>query len=553
MANEINAVDLIRDVNRGFHQWHISQIYIPGSPNSGLFVPNPLDLVLDYDAGWLRVVSVDYTTGVSIRVPWAPPTNSSISDDDILLGAGPGYQSESFRVFLNTAVVPHTLSPDTRLHKYGAENRYYKVFRGSDITSSGQVISAFYDQSGEFLGSEVPFKLVQMPAVDNRGIMKPAAGYTAYKLNDGDTVTLVTYSDAGHQVSIDRLVVVNSTFTPSTSDSVKYVRGISIESSFLSPSDPNVLMFPINQLVRNVNITGVVTYSDGSQLRMPVDGNKFRLDGLNEYVSTVPGQRVPLVLHYFLSPDEYSYLVNPSIDNHISVDYEAVTTAVNGSAGVKLYAFPVWVDVLTGYRLEFYLYNLLREQWYNVTNVVQMGSESVVFDPIRYGVAQHLAVAVNLKQVDPLFADWRHVQTLTVSLKAPGSDTTVENWEVIYTPGQNPPSGLGTKALAHFINVNNWELDLTCGALTLAEWLAKVYTPQQPLVDESTEIEAPVPNFLLIRSGNYEVEVPITQWNTMMTMTEVPLQGHPVYVHFMRRNAATDLQLAVAGLITHRI
>jgi hypothetical protein len=553
MATDTTLVDLQVDVDRGFRQWHISEIYIPGNAGTGTYVPNPNDLVLDYTQGWLRVISVDYTTGVSIREPWSPPTAGGVSDEDALLGSGPGYQSESWRCFLNTAVTPFTLTCDSRLHKYGAHNRYIKIFRGTDITNSGQVISAFYDQSGAFLGEDIPMEVVGMREVDNVAIMTPKVGYTSIRLNDGDVVTVVAYSDAGHQTSIDKLIVRNSAFVRSTSDSMKYVQAISIESTFLSPSDPQVLMFPINQLVNNINMTGVVTYSDGSQIRLPVDGTKFQMDGLNEYVATVVGQRVPLVLHYYLSPSEYSYIVSPSMNDHISVDYEAVTTSVNGSAGVKLYCIPVWVDVLNGYRLEYYLYNLLREQWYNVTNVIQMGSESVVFNPTLYGTAQHLAVAVNLKQVDALFADWRHVQTLTVSLKAPGSDTTVENWEVVYTPGQNPPSGLGTKALAHFVNVNNWQVDLTCGALSQAEWLAKVYYPQQPLVDDSTEIEAPVPNFLLIRSGAYEVEIPITQWNTVMQMADVPAQGHPVYLHFMRRNAGTDLQLAVAGLITHRV
>lgn len=551
MSAVIPPPDLIRDLDRGFRQWHIKEIYTPGG--SGRYVPNVDDLVLDYENGWMRVISVDYTTGISIRIAWTAPTAGGIDDGDVIVGSGPGYTSESFRMFLNTSVVPFSLTCDSRILIKGSASSYCKVFRGTDISATtGKVVSAFYDQSGEFLGENIPLELVSTTDFNNISQKTPKVGYTAYRMDDGEVVTLVTYSSEGHVTDVARMVIMNSSFVRSTADSMKYVRCIDLESSFLSPSDPNTLMFPINAPTLNVNLMGVVTYSNGETRRMPVDGTRFTMDGLNEYIATVEGQRMPLVLHYQLAENEYSYVSNPTFDDKISKMYWAQTTAFNGSVGVKLFCVPVWQNVLTGYRLEWYLYNLVRAQWYEVTNLVQPATGSAVFDPIRYGISQHISVAVNLKQVDSRFADWRHVQNITIQLKAPGNEPDSESWAVIYTPGQDPVAGLGVKALAHLVNVNNWEVDITCGCTTLSEWLDKVYYPQQPLLDDRTEEVPPEPNYLLIRSATYEVEVPIAQWNSVMTMTNVPAQGGAIYVHFMRRNASTDLQLGMIGMITHR-
>lgn len=549
MSTVIPPPDLQMDVDRGYRQWHIREIYVPGG--TGRYVPNVDDLVLDYTNGWMRVISVDYTTGVSIREPWLLPTISNNTDEDLLVGSGPGYTSESFRCFLNTAVMPYTLTCDKRLHLYGSEAAYLKIFRGTDISSAGQVVSAFYDQSNQFIGEDIPLEVVAMEQVHNTAIKSPKTGYTSYQMVDGEVVTAVSYSAEGRVTSISRMLIMNSSFVHSPSDASRYITGISIESPFLSPSDPQTIQYPINMPVQNLNLMGVVTYSDGSQRRLPVDGTKFEMHGLDEYIATVAGEVIPFVLSYKLDAGEYSYIVNPSINNHISVVYRGKTMEMDGAYSIKLFCTPVWIDQLNGYRLEWYLYNLLRDDFYNVTNNVVMATGSSNYDPILYGTIQHLSVAVNLKSVDPRFANYRHVQNVQVLLKAMGTDGSQDNWNVIYTPGQDPAYGVGTKALSHFVNTNNYQVDISCGCTTLEEWLAKVYRPTLPLVDDHSEVIAPDPNYVLIRSGSHEVEAPISRWNSTLQLHEVPSDGGVIYLHFIRRNASTDLQLSVAGLIVH--
>lgn len=199
------------------------------------------------------------------------------------------------------------------------------------------------------------------------------------------------------------------------------------------------------------------------------------------------------------------------------------------------------------------MYNLLRDRFYNVTNLVQVATGSLAFDPLLYGSVQTIAVAVNMQQVDPRFANYRHVQTFRIALMREGTDTTGTNWWVSYNHGQGGAYGEGTWATARFESVNNYTMNLASGCTTLTEWLDKVYWPLHPLFDEQTEARAPEPNFVILRVGHHEVEIPVSMWDRDITVHEAPEPGKPVYLHFIRRNAATDLQLAVGGMITRYI
>lgn len=565
MSNQVLPDTVIMDPNRGYREWHISEIYSPGNPSSnGQYVPNVDDAVRDWTQGVLRVTSVDYTSGISILKKWTEPSDpGQVTEDDILLGAGPGTQSESYRLYLDQSVFPYSLSCDARLHFYGTAVSSVKIFLGTDISDNGDVISGYYDSAGNLLGDNIPVEPVAMfqngvvipgnaAASYNIAVKSPKVGHTTRKMNDGDVATVVAYNDAGQAVSQSKLLVKNTSFVRQTDKSIKYVSSIAVESAFLLASDPHVIEYPINMPVDNLGLMGVVTYSDGSQLRMPVDGTKFQMAGLRNYVATIQGQTVDLMLSYQLSPFESAYLHTPSPNGRINVGYQARTKESDGAYSVKLFAYPIWVDQLSGYRLEYYLYNLDRQQVYRVTNLVTNAVNSATFDPLLYSVKQRINVGVNMNEVDPLFDDWRHTQPIEITLLRPGNLNTGDNWTVGFTPGQTPPYGINVRALSTFINVGNSKLDLSCGAETLEEWLDLVYYPTQPLYDARTETGPLLPNFMVVVSGNHRVELPIGDWNTEITVEAAPAEGKLVFIEFLRKTANNDLQLAAAGLITHQ-
>lgn len=534
-----------RDPDRGFREFGRWEIVAPGS--DGLWVPNPDDKILDWDQGYFRVKEVDYTTGYSVLVPWSPPQSSSGDADEKLVGVGPGYSSESFRMFLDISVTPHQLTPDFRLHSYGSQAQYYKVFLGSDISERfGKVISAMYDPSGNFLGDTVPLELVNPN--DPTSVEKtPAPGFTSERLKNGELVTVVFYGSDGTQLSQAQLLVVNSKTVRRADASKRYVEGIRLESPFISSADPSVVEFPINVTVESLPLTAVTHYSDGTTQRSSIDGAQFELFGLRNYIATEVGQQFPMVLNYRLAADEVSFNMVPSINRTLSKDYIARTVTADGAYEVKIFGYPVWVNAQQGYRMEYWLYNLDRRDYYNVTPFVEAATNSPAFNPKAYGIVQTYTIALDLNKVDGRFAPYRAVQVMRVALLNSG-DNQPANWELLFTPTQVTGYGRGLAANLQYVSVNNWRLNLGHGNTNIETWLNQLYYSAEPLFNVEYEEEPPRPTHFILQFLHNSYEFPIGDWNQNLMVNNDLQHGELVYLRWISRNAVTDLHLATTAL-----
>jgi hypothetical protein len=303
----------------------------------------------------------------------------------------------------------------------------------------------------------------------------------------------------------------------------------------------------MNLLAQSLQLTGLVQYSDGSSLEMPVDGTKFSLAGLDGYVSTIVGQKVGLVFTYHLSDDEISYEVGEGDQRHMSRIYTAETKAIDGAYSVKLFGYPVWIDSIRGYRIEWFLYNLDRQQVFKVTPYVKFNPNTPAFDPLLNGVKQALSVSVNLKDVSGAFNAWVHTQTIDISLMAPATARET-NWTIAFEPGQDPQYGRGNFAKTTFINANQYLVRLDMGAENQETWLKRLYRQTKPLFDPGREVEAPAPTHFALILGDREVAYPISAWRTELTV-DYPLNNNAtLFVKFFKRTVDNDIQLAVAGL-----
>lgn len=547
----------ISDPNRGFQTWHINEIFT-GEEDGGRYVPNKDDMVISYAAGLqiYRVQAVDYTTGLSELDP-IDLANVIGADDEAgnLLGAGPGKISESYRVYLDTSVIPHTLAFDARLKVYGTTVKSVKLIRGT-LIEDGEVISRQYDQQGELLGDAIPLELVLTDDGTNVAIKTPKVGHSSVSMPDGEVVTAVFYDDVGAVVSTSVLLVKNTGFIRGLNDSVKYVVGIELESPFLSAADDRLLECPINVPIDAITRRGIVHYSDGSKKTLPIDGTKFALFGLQRFISTILGQEQPLSLIYYLSPDEVAYGSVPGDTLHITEKYLATTVKVEGAYSVKLFSYPVWVDAINGYRLDHFLYNLERDEVFNVTSLVEVAANSPAFDPLAYGIAQDITFALDLSKVADRFKNYRHLQSTRITLLRPGLDTDT-NWTVTYDKTKPPygvsDEGVGFKANVEFINSNLWHLTIDNGFGSVEHWLREIYEKTLPLYDKTAEAAAPVPNYFKLVAGVYEMEAPVSMWNHEYTINNLLEAGENVYLHFFRRTSTTDLQLSTAALIMRQI
>lgn len=548
MAEVMTGTVPVYDPNRGYRQWRINEIYT-GPNGAGNMVPNIDDTVIDFNRGILRVIDVDITTNLSQMVDWKTPSSGEFDDDDVLLGIGPGPDYESARCYINKSVIPYTMCVDTHLHSYGSRATYMKVFLGTDISSpNARVISAVYNQAGEFVSENVPLVLAAHNQVDNYTIKVPAEAFTNDNLADGEVVTAVFYNDVVGPVGRNKLLVANTAFIRKAEASQRYITDISLESPFLDDSEANTLYAPLNLPVEALTLTGRVHYSDGSVVEMPINQGRMNLYGLENYVATIIGQPAPLALVYLLGQGESGMGVQGQPGQyHMGKKYTIRTIDVVGAYSVKLFVVPKWVDPASGWRLEYFLYNLDRGDFYYATPYVEAGVNSAVYNPLLYGVAQNLVVAVDLNKIDPRLKPFRHVQAFQIALMNNGV-TDATPYLLAYDPGQNPEYGANLSARLKLISIGSWKLDISQGKTSLSEWLAAVYLPTKPLYDPTVETGPLTPTHFVVSINGIRTEYAISDWNKSLDSITGGVIGSPVILEWVYKTSTATLQLGCSGL-----
>ncbi len=545
----VNGKVLVRDPDSTWQLWALQEIY-RGTVDSGKYVPKVNDFVVDYTSGetW-RVIDLDETTWIptlaSIRLIGE---GKDIDEYDVILGQGPGSVYDTHRAYLDTSVRPFALALEHRNYIHGTMAKYAKIFRGS-VAEEGdyRVISMFFDPSGNFLGDSIPLELAYVPNAQNHATYSIPPCRTSEDMPNGEVVTVVVYSDTGHVVSKNKYIVERTSYVRAVQSSVKYITHIGLESQYVSNTDPNLIELPVNLTLNSINLLGVVYYSDGSVVKLPVDGTRFKVFGLDNFVSTVVGQELPVVITYTLSSNESAYGTSVGATHHLSNTYTLKTLKADNQYAVKLFGYPVWVNSVEGYRLEWYMYNLDRKRSYNVTPFVKVNNNGPLFQPTLYGVTQRLSVNINLQQVSGSFANYIHTQTIDITLRNQGTEAPT-NWTVGFDPGQNPPFGMNNQAKLTFVNQNLKYLDVSLDAENKEDWLERIYYNTKPLVNPNTEVDPPIPDYFILVSGTQEVEVPINEWKNAITVSFMISNLDTLFIKFIKRTVDTDIQLSIAAL-----
>lgn len=528
--------------------WNLEEIY-DGNQGANRYVPKVNDYVED-SVGFITyiVTAIDPVTLKSTLLPINRNNNNgSISYEDVIIGVGPGTQADTYRIYLDTSITPHILAVDIRLKVAGTMASYAKIFRGTNLSSTGKVISFLYDTNGNFLTQNVPLELVAIDSHVNHSIKTVSVCYTNESLSDGELVTVVIYTAEGHVVSRRQMLVENTSFIRSLNSSQKYISHISLKSPFLSSTDENTLMYPINVPMQAFNMIGVVHYSDNSTMELPVDGGKFKVLGLERYIATVVGQELKLVLSYSLSPGEICYGAVTGDGKFVTQPYRLVTTNQIGAYTVKLYCYPVWVDNNTGYRLKWYMYNLDRDTRFDVTPFVRTNDNTPSFLPKTYGVAQNLSVRLNLRDVSGIFNSYIHVQNIQITLRDPGTARQT-NWTIGFEPNQDPQYGVGLHADTKMRAANLSDVVISFGSVSKDDWLNRIYYASKPITDKVREIKPPEPDFFAIVTETNRYEYPIGMWNNPIQVPTVLNPNETLFIEFFKRTASTDILLGIAGM-----
>ena len=528
--------------------WSITDIW-RGGIGEHKHIPKIGDYVIDPATftTWIVESLDDITLVPTLREIRPANMSFSLSETDILFGVGPGTQADTYRVYLDTSVTPHILAVDIRLKIAGSMASYAKLFKGSDVSNQGHVVSKVYDSNGNFISENIPLELVAIDSHVNYSIKTIAVCHCSEDLLDGEIITAVIYNDQGHVVSKRQLLAENTSFIRSTNASQKYISHISIESAFLSPTEDHVIRFPLNIPLNALNLMGIVHYSNGDTLRLPVDGSKFRMFGLEQYVSSIVGQQVDLVLSYGLSTNEIAYAGVTGDGHYITEPYQLVTVNPNNSYTVKLFGYPVWIDDANGYQMRWWLFNLDRNVYFDVTPFVRFAENTGSFNPKGYGYQQRKSVNINLRDVSGAFNSFVHVQLVDIVLIAPPDNSISQTaWTMAHESVSTRPA-YGQNLYCKKVSTNL--IKVSADIADQATWLEQLYLQTYPLLDRTSELSVPTPTHFVVMVNGTESEFALSNWDHELLISQDVTEFSTVFIRFIKRTASGDQQLAISALI----
>lgn len=540
----------IQDDEPLWRMWSIDQLW-RGEAGLNKYVPKVKDWATDPDTGEIWVVDhVDPNTLIPTLRPLNLAAVGTFTENERLIGMGPGAPSDVFRIYLNDAVFPHTLSVDTGCGIKGTMSSYAKIFLGTDTSDeTGHVVSKVYDNSGNFISTSIPLELIAIDSHTNYAIKAVRRCNCTERFVNGELMTLVIYADDGHVVYKRQMMIENTDTIADTHVGLKYITEISLESIWLSDSDVDTIEYPLNLPLNSLNMIGVVHYSDGSEVKYPVNGGKFTMYGLSGKVSTIPYQRYPLALRYLISEGETAYASTGENNKYITKPFALVTINPNNSIQVKLFAYPEWQGPEIGYTIRWFLMNMERNIRFEVTPHVHFANNTGPFDPTLYGYIQRKAVTVNLRDVSPSFIPFIHTQVVDIVLRNPPSADNQASWTVLNESGVSE-THYGHKVYG-FIT-DDGKVNFTAGNEDVFEWLTSYYKTTLPLTDLTNETAAPEPTHFVVTYAGQEATFPISHWNQDLDIGIGLVSGKLVTIRFIKRTPTADLQLSWAGAILKR-
>lgn len=553
--------------------WSIDDIWV-GVAGKKKHIPKINDWVVVPTTGDLyRVISRDASTMVSKLKRMS--INSTVDVDEIV-----AITDQSFRVYYDRSQTPYTLAVEDLLKTHSYQAVTYRIYRGvlleldGGVSPDNTILSRVYNNSGDFVGHDAPLYWKPRDSHDSDYIRTYLPCNTNVELKNGETVTVVTFDSNGKIVTKYTALIEETTYIPTAYANTKYITNIYMKTAFMDELKGNVINFPANMTLNSLNPIGVIVYNDGTEEEHIVDGKKFDLYGLgelqdvnksnpkhivNSFAATTIGHKVPLQLVYKMNQGESTIMPTFNNPNLIRKRYSLVVTEPNRSYGVKLFAYPRWIDANNGYTLEFYLLNLDRDILYHVTPLVKLTTNSRAFNPKSYGATQILTYQIELSEVSAIFKKFIHSQTMEVILRGRANDDTLDNiWEVSTEyPSETPFFGSSLRAK---LKATNKIVNIGNNIKTVDEWLEKTYYTTDPLVNRSSskehgiipELTAPKPTHIGLTYMGETIMVRVSDYAKDITFKNVVTLYSNVNVVFYKETAGNYLYLSVCDLTVRK-
>jgi hypothetical protein len=542
-----------RDPNRGFRVWSQHEVYIGelGVTTGTLYIPNVNDLVVNPNGIIYQVKEVDEASGLpTLEVINGKDANSGITDPDSLPEGLRNYQPHGInRIFIDTSVSPSIISVDSRYRIYGSETTQAKLFKGTDISTSGEVISHTLNSSGVVVSEMIAL----VPLFDgNTTIKRPARFHTTAELADGELVTLVIYNASGRVSGTHPFIVRNANTISGPTASNIYIVDVELVGDLISDENPLLIENPLHVPFQTNMLFARIHYSNGDYADHAIDGNKIKLHGVSGFNTSIIGPSSNVVLSYYPDSTEPAINLQGSIHPSISKTYRLTNIMASTDLALKLYVIPVWTG--SGYVLKFRLTDLEYLANLDVTDLVTVSrSDGTAFRGNDYGREQTVNVYLDLSRINPnQNPPHTHVQQFKITLNAPGG-LSVDNYVIDYGGDGMTYFGAGHYATASLTYTHKFKLDIN--QTSLEDWKSWLYRTLDPIFDNSVDTEAPEPTHFRLEHGGVNGgrligTYDISQWDDEFELgTEREWeQGYPLVVTFIVRVSGTDKILGVAPL-----
>lgn len=547
--------NLVRHENDRFRHYSLEELFM--GPGTGATVPNVGDQVTDRKVGIYFVSSIDpdpQNPVPSLELVQRFNNSSSFNaDSESLITAFSMYDpSAATVVFVDDTVNPITATIDERWRSFvGASHGI--LFLGTDTSADkGVVISARYNDTGNFVSNSIPYETIDERAPNVRrpktfNLTRPVTGQTI--------VTLVDYNAAGDVVGKRPFLVELSSFIRPSNDSDIQLTGFRLNSVLIDPENTQRILNPINTPLDTSTFSVTLDYSDGSTVEnLPIDGSKIIMHGINNFNSSQLGLPVNINVSYYPSEDEPYISPNGGDRAHITNSYSLANVVDNTSFALKLFVIPEFVSTISGYKLRWYLLNLERDIFAEVTDmttVMLSNFNNSAFNGKRYGEVQTLDASIVMDDILPgLYPGHIHSQRINLVLEVPGTVTS-SPWTIDYI--LTGSYILGNGEVASCSNTGNGIVNITNGYTSFNEWLFELYNLSAPLYDSKIEDTEPDPTHFIVSYEGVEKEVAIADWDENIVMPEgtpVMEPNKTLHITWLTKTVDGDLYHATTGLLT---
>lgn len=544
-TNLIKGTDGVAPVFDTDIRWKLrsyDEIYL-GQAGLNKLIPKINDGVVDWlTQKYYVVTGIDDLSCIPVLKEVKRSQYSEFERHEILLGSNDIIDKLCRRIYINTSVFPYTLNVDTRIAVAGTNSHSAMLFRGTDISSTGEILSQVYNNSGELVSNKVELKLTVVENMTNYTLKHVPEFHTNKPLLNNELVTLVIYNITGG-VEYKRTWLIEQTdYVRRPENNISYVQGISLESPFIDPTEPDLVRIPLNLPMSSMNFMGVIHYND-KVIRRPIDNTTFKLYGLNNLLSSIPGAITDnLILSYNLSQYETASSETTTDGLAITRKYRIITDEPNNSYSVKLMAIPHWLGDNQGYGLDWWLLNLDRDLCINVTPYISYESSYGSYSPLTYGVVQRRLVSLPISMVIPNALPYRHSQLIEITLVQPANGIT-NNWR-IDNDVNDSTGAMGENLTIKKLGSNT----INFQDQVKQEWLDKSYYKSKPINLLELSNISPTPSHIDITVGSETIRRDITNWPLEDMVFDLPiLTSTTAIVKFIKLIGNKTQYLSVVG------